>query len=518
MALDFNLLDDSPPNADAVNALRPKRQRIKPWQDLPAVPNDSTNDPTVLSHPANDFKYGQTQDTNSDKMLFNCRQTESNTDIKYGQVGAETTTNSDKTPFKYGHNAPPVAATDQEADSSIDQQVIRQKAPFEQASNQMQTTAVVRNLGEPCPHLEERLSLNEIALPSTNTDKASAKREAVPNKLSLRPDLQIGTLTTGKYGQQQSRPSPQKLAILQVLQGDQDATGLGHTRVLSTTWIAQTLGLSVLSVRKQLDRMKAEGRIERLNGRRGRGAAGCIYKVSHAESLALKANKYGQRLPANTDNKYGQGPIEVDSSSRSLSIEPTTTKADDRRLLIERFQLLVDDIGVDDKYQADGTDLLGWWLKVEKEYGMAIDDFEESFERWVFKLNAAPIREGIQPKGVLAGRVLSGPCGRPVGFVSRNDRKAQELAQMRTERLGKARRQMLDTYNDDFEIWFAECDDAALLECVPEEDGQRKSVQPEKPGDKMRRSPMLRGLVRAGYASKQGIDLDHWDHLVDQLG
>ncbi len=334
----------------------------------------------------------------------------------------------------------------------------------------------------------------------------------VPRLGAARPPLQPGTATGTNGGQLPT--APQELALLFCLVEEMRQTGLGTTRVLKNDDLADMAKIKRAGFKKVRARLLTSGHCTRRKVGEGRSrTAGCIYAVSDEAIAAYHTNR-GQQSRSTGDNS---GPPR-DSSSRSLSIETTTTKADDRRLLIERFQLLVDDIGVDDKYQADGTDLLGWWLKVEKEYGMAIDDFEESFERWVFKLNAAPIREGIQPKGVLAGRVLSGPCGRPVGFVSRNDRKAQELAQMRTERLGKARRQMLDTYNDDFEIWFAECDDAALLECVPEEDGQRKSVQPEKPGDKMRRSPMLRGLVRAEYASKQGIDLDHWDHLVDQLG
>ena len=516
MALDSNLLDDSAPSAKSVDALRPKRKRIKPWQDVPAESDNLRTDRDDALEIAEQIKYGQHNRSNEDKPAVKYGQGGLTTDKKYGHNADRPRSNTDNSSRKYGQvqDAPLIGAADNVS------KVVPDPIPHDkhraQEANQIRTPLNVPISDERCLHLHEALSVNDLISKPTNTDKFPRPSAPVSNKNAVRPDLQIKTTATLKCGQIVPPPSPQKLAILQLLQVDQDLTGLGHTRMLSTTWIAQQLGLSVLSVRKQLDRMKAEGRIERVDGRRGRGAAGCTYRVSLSETSALKSGKYGQTQGSNKDNKYGQFSSLADSSSKSLS-NKTTTKADDRRSLIERFDLLVDDIGVDSKYRVDGTDLLGWWQKVEKEYKMDIEDFEESFERWVFKVNSAPIREGVSPKAVLSGKILSGPCGRPAGFVSRSERKTQELAQMRSERIAKTRRQMLSTYNDDFELWFAESEDEVLLHCVPHEDGQRKRVQPET-GCKVRRSPMLKGLVRAEYAKSQGIDLTHWDHLTEELG
>ena len=325
------------------------------------------------------------------------------------------------------------------------------------------------------------------------------------------PPLEPGTVTNANEGHFPT--APQEVNLLFCLVKEMEQTGLGTTRVLKNDDLADMAKIKRTGFKRVRARLIASGHCTRRKAGEGRSkTAGCIYAVSD-EAISAFHNNRGQRGQS-TGDKEGTCS---DSSSRSLDIEKATTKADDRRSWIERFDLLVENIGIDPKYKVDGTDLLGWWQKVEKEYGMDIEDFEESLERWTFKVNAAPIREGVSPKAVLAGKILSGPCGRPTGFVSRSDQKAQELAQMRSERFAKARRQVLSTYNDDFEIWFAEADDEALLQCVPQEDGQRKSVQPA-PGSKLQRSLMLRGLVRARYANNQGIDLAYWDHLVDELG
>ena len=516
MALDSNLLDDTAPNADAISALRPKRKRIKPWQDLPAVQNESEKDPGISPRPTDKLKYGQTQGLNRDKTSINYGQGGSNSDIKYGQSKSETTVNSYKAPSKSGQNAPNASTAGPKANSSSQLQMIHRAAPLEQVPNQIRTTTSVSISDGPCPHLDQPLSLNESSSSPANTDKLSIDREVVPNRNLPRPDLQMTTCFTDKYGQQRLPPSPQKLAILQALQADQDATGLGHTRVLSTTWIAQTLGLPVLSVRKQLDRMKAEGRIERLNGRRGRGAAGCIYKVSHAESVALKSNKYGQGSVLNTDNKYGRGEIDGDSSSRSLSIKETTIKKPLRSQLIDAFDELIREIEVNPQFKVDGTDLVDWWFKVEKDHGMNLEEFKLSFERWVFKLSASPIKADVAPKGLLAKRVLSGVCGLPEGFISLQDKRDNALRDMRTNQLKAARQKQLDQYNDEFELWCMEADDAKLLEFVSEADGSRDRVRPD-PGKRLSRGPMLKALVKEAYAAFKDIDIVHWEHLAEQL-
>ena len=351
-----------------------------------------------------------------------------------------------------------------------------------------------------------------LAPPLSTVEQASEGNQApaVPRFLHPCPPLQPGTDATPNQGQFPT--APQELSLLFCLVQEMQQTGLGTTRVLKNDDLADMAKIKRASFKKIRARVLASGHCHRQKVGEGRSkTAGCIYVVSAEAITEFNANG-GQQENSTGDKAGGQS----DSSNRSLSLKEITTKGQARAELIRAFDELIVDIEVDSKFKVDGTDLVDWWFKVTKEHGMNLEEFKLSFERWIFKLSASPIKAEVVPKGLLAKRVLSGVCGLPEGFVSLQDRRDNALRDMRKNQLKSARQKQLDQYNDEFELWFTEADDTKLLEFVSEADGSRCRVKPE-PGKRLNRGPMLKALVKEEYAASKGIDIVHWGHLAEQL-
>lgn len=312
-------------------------------------------------------------------------------------------------------------------------------------------------LGTPVPISNPPGShLNLEQFPFENTPKWELET-AVPISNTLSSHLQIGTINQAKW--ELLPQGNQEKLILLFLAEKQAKNGGQHTPRIRRLDISIGYDLPLDSVQTQVKRLIKKGYAELIDGKRGRGKSGCVYRIPAAVSTAIlgcKENLNGNRKWEQNRNQMGTGAY-VSSSS---NLNSTTTTNSAHKMFLKKLSSFSDRIGLAD-FDIGINDLVTVWRTGVFE---SEQELLESVEHMAFYL-ASPESKTLTAKKAWAMKELKkGYYARPAKFESseeRHERLKLEAAQSKSNNLQELKKKRLEA---EFDVWFEELSPEQLRE------------------------------------------------------
>jgi hypothetical protein len=290
--------------------------------------------------------------------------------------------------------------------------------------------------------------LNLGQFPFENTPKWEPE---LPVPISNPPGshLQIGTVNQAKW--ELLPQGNQEKLILLFLAEKQAKNGGQHTPRIRRLDISIGYDLPLHSVQTQVKRLIKKGYVELVDGKRGRGKSGCVYRIPPAISTAIlgcKENLKGNRKWEPNGNQMGTGSY-VSSSS---NLNSTTTTNSAYKMFLKKLSSFSDRIGLAD-FDIGINDLVTVWRTGVFE---SEQEFLESIEHMAFYLDLPESKTLTAKKAWAMKELKKGYYARPAKFESseeRYERLKLEAAQAKNSNLQELKKKRLEA---EFEVWFEE--------------------------------------------------------------
>ena len=214
------------------------------------------------------------------------------------------------------------------------------------------------------------------------------------------------------------------------------------------------------SVQTQVKRLIKKGYVELVDGKRGRGRSGCVYRIPAAvftAILACKENLNGNRKWEPNRNQIGTNAL-VSSSNLNF----TTTTNGSHKMFLKKLSVFGDRLGLA-AFSIGINDLVSIWRTGVFE---SEQDFIESVEHMAFYLASPEAKTLKSPKSWALPELKRGYYARPAGFESSEERYERlkfEAAQDKNKKLQELKRKRLE---EEFEVWFEELSPVQLRELL----------------------------------------------------
>lgn len=299
--------------------------------------------------------------------------------------------------------------------------------------------------------------LNSDQFPFENTPKWELGT-AVPISNPSSSHLQIGTINQIKW-ELLPQGNQEKLILLFIAE-KQAKNGGQHTPRIRRLEISIGYDIPLDSVQTQVKRLIKKGYIELVDGKRGRGRSGCVYRIPapvFTAILGCKEKLNGNRKWEPNGNQMGTGAYV--SSSSNLNSTTTTTNST-HKMFLKKLSSFSDRIGIAD-FDIGINDLITVWRTGVFE---SEQELLESVEHMAFYLSSPESKTLTAKKAWAMKELKKGYYARPAKFESseeRHERLKLEAAQSKSNNLQELKKKRLEA---EFDVWFEELSPEQLRE------------------------------------------------------